>query len=159
MKSKRTQFMAPFVVVLGCGGPKRQPEPAPARPPVAVQPTDATSTPDAPPLDADAAEASASPPTPTACYRGRCNPPEPPHRAYGTVTWVNRREFVVVIDDDRREILERLPLRGIFMDNKGNDVPDSEVQLHQARVGLQGVWTKGPPPVWRRIRIFDSEGR
>ena len=127
--------MAPFVVVLGCGGPKTEPTPVPPRPPAFA---------DAGLLDAEVASTSvdAAPSSsldatgPIACYRGRCNPPPPeaarPSSYSGKVVSMAQRgsTFEVVIVLDRGHRVEKGWLVE-FLDDDDHVLPEATGYVSQ----------------------------
>jgi len=152
MKSKRRQFMAPFVVVLGCGGPKRQPEPGPTRPVVAVQPADATSTPDAAPLDADGDQTA----TPR-CYKFSCNPPPPEPTSFpGKVLRVTERDGGLEVIMGARGIdWVNKDWHVVFVGPDGKDIPGTETRVVTSTMRETSIFLPTQAVPSSVVRVFD----
>ena len=164
----RTQFMAPFVVVLGCGGPKREPAPGPAHPPVASSPLDAGRA--APPGDATVSDGTVIDPGtvpspdadgPVACYRGHCNPPRPaerPRSVSGKIVAMSRRgDMVEVVIAPAGEVDGSWQV--VFIDNDGNDLPNTRAAITKVMDRTVVVLVPGKDLPSGRVRVFDPRSQ
>jgi len=159
VKRARTQFVAPFVVVLGCGGPKHEPMPGPTRLPVASAPSDATVS-DGTVIDSGTVP-SPDADGPVACYRGHCNPPPPavrPRSVPGKIVAMSRRgDMVEVVIVPAGEVDGSWQV--VFIDNDGNDLPNTRAAITKVMDRTVVVLVPGKDLPSGRVRVFDPRSQ